>query len=406
MYFPVRAAASVLGMAALAGLCSAQEWTEAIVVQRFLEQSPYSKEARARSAIAAADARSRTRYANPTFNYSREGAGMTEFFQAEQSIPISGRLSLLRQAGASSVRATEAEAAFDLWQARTGVRLAFYQLVAAQEREKIYAAAIREIDGVIRILRDREREGEGSKFDRLRTERERAELLAEGALGQAATELERGRLLAFLPPDTQISAVAGAIETRLLALDSAALAQRALNVREDYRAEQRRVEQFRLEQRAAGRLGIPEPVVNAGLKRADVGENQIAKGPVIGVSIPLPLFNRGQAEVTRFAAEQERAGARLQILSQRIRAEIEGNVRAFNVRMQARDRYRQELAESGPELVRIATVAYQEGEIGILQLLDAYRTQRQAELRMLEIQAAVKQAQIELERVVGEELGK
>ena len=65
-----------------------------------------------------------------------------------------------------------------------------------------------------------------------------------------------------------------------------------------------------------------------------------------------------------------------------------------------------ELASTGPELVKIATVAYQEGEIGILQLLDAYRTQRQAQLRMLEIQAAVKEAQIELERAVGEELGK
>ncbi|MGE4056891.1 MAG: hypothetical protein AB7F99_19045, partial [Vicinamibacterales bacterium] len=83
-----------------------------------------------------------------------------------------------------------------------------------------------------------------------------------------------------------------------------------------------------------------------------------------------------------------------------------GTVRAFNVRVQARDRYRQELADSGPELIKIATVAYQEGEIGILQLLDAYRSQRQAQLRMLDIQAAVKEAQIELERVVGEELGK
>ena len=85
---------------------------------------------------------------------------------------------------------------------------------------------------------------------------------------------------------------------------------------------------------------------------------------------------------------------------------VEGTVRAFNVRVQARDRYRQELADSGPELIKIATVAYQEGEIGILQLLDAYRSQRQAQLRMLDIQAAVKEAQIELERVVGEELGK
>ena len=135
MHLPVRAAASVLNMTALAGLCSAQEWTEARVVQQFLEQSPYAREVRARSTIAQAAARSRTLWANPSFNYSRESAGLTEFFQAELSSPISGRLSLLRQAGASSVRATEAGGAFDLWQARTGVRLAFYQLVAAQERD-------------------------------------------------------------------------------------------------------------------------------------------------------------------------------------------------------------------------------------------------------------------------------
>src|SRR3712207_5429588 len=127
MHLRIRAAASVLSMAALARVCSAQEWTEASIVQRFLEQSPYSREVRARSAIAEAQARRRTLYANPSFNYSRESAGLTEFFQAEQSIPISGRLSLLRQAGASAVRATEAEGAFDLWQARTGVRAAFFQ---------------------------------------------------------------------------------------------------------------------------------------------------------------------------------------------------------------------------------------------------------------------------------------
>jgi cobalt-zinc-cadmium efflux system outer membrane protein len=179
-----------------------------------------------------------------------------------------------------------------------------------------------------------------------------------------------------------------------------------MGAREDYRAEQRRLEQFRLEERAADRLKIPDPVLNAGFKRADTGQNRIANGGVVGVTIPLPLFNKGQAEVARYSAEQERISARLQILTQRIRAAVEGTVRAFNVRVQARDRYRQELAGSGPELIKIATVAYQEGEIGILQLLDAYRSQRQAELRVLDIQAAVKEAQIELERVVGEELGK
>ncbi|MBX7136116.1 MAG: TolC family protein [Fimbriimonadaceae bacterium] len=406
MHLPNRAATSLLCVAALSGLCSAQEWTETSVVQKFLEQSPYAREARARAAIAQAEAKGRTLYANPSFNYTREGAGLTEFFQAEQAIPINGRLKLLRQAGDSAVRATEAEGAFDIWQARTSLRLAFYQLLAAQERERVYSTGLKEIENVIRVLRDREREGEGSKFDRMRTERERAELLAELALVRAEMELERSRLVAFLPPATEITTVAGQIETILAALDGTALVQRAMGAREDFRAEQRRLEQFRLEQRAADRLKIPEPVLNAGFKRADVGQNNIANGAVVGVTIPLPLFNNGQAEVARYSAEQERISARLQILTQRIRAAVEGNVRAFNVRVQARDRYRQELADSGPELIKIATVAYQEGEIGILQLLDAYRSQRQAQLRMLDIQAAVKEAQIELERVVGEELGK
>ena len=189
-------------------------------------------------------------------------------------------------------------------------------------------------------------------------------------------------------------------------LDATALVQRALASREDYRAEQRRLEQFRFEERAADRLKIPEPVVNAGLKRSDIGRNTLASGAVVGITLPLPIFNRGQAEVARFSAEQERVSARLQILSQRIQAAIEGTVRAFNVRVQARDRYRRELADSGPELIRIATIAYQEGEIAILQLLDAYRTQRLAQLRMLDVETAVKEAQIELERVVGEEIGR
>ena len=110
---------------------------------------------------------------------------------------------------------------------------------------------------MIRVLRAREREGEGSKFDRMRTERERAELLAELALVQAEMELERSRLVAFLPPATEIATVAGQIETILGPLDGAALVQRAMGAREDFRAEQRRLEQFRLEERAADRLKIP-----------------------------------------------------------------------------------------------------------------------------------------------------
>jgi len=396
--------AVLVGAAALNS--PAQEWTEAAIIESFLAQSPRAREARANVAIAEAEARGRTLFSNPSVNYSREGAGFTEFFQAEQALPITGRRKLLRQAGASLVRATEADGAFSLWQARSSLRQAFYRLLASQEREAIHASSLKDIEDVIRVLRDREREGEGSKFDRLRTDRERAELLAELALVRAETVLERAQVLAFLPPGTSLTTVSGQIEMPLLPLKAEELTRRAFTVREDYRAEQQRLEQYGLEQRAAERLRFPEPLLNAGLKRADIGQPGTANGAVVGITIPLPLFNKGQTEVARFTAQQERTSARLQVLSQEIRAAIEGTVQALNVRLLAHDEYRSELGETGPELVRIATIAYQEGEIGILQLLDAYRAQRQTQLRTLDIQSAVKEAQIELERVVGEEIGK
>jgi outer membrane protein TolC len=57
--------------------------------------------------------------------------------------------------------------------------LAFYDVLAAQHCESLYAAGLKDVENVIRVLATRECEGEGSKFDRLRTEREGAELQAE-----------------------------------------------------------------------------------------------------------------------------------------------------------------------------------------------------------------------------------
>lgn len=396
--------AAITGFWVLAVPGMAQEWTEESVVRRFLEQSPQVREARARAAIAGAEALGRRLSSNPRVRYVREGAGMTEFLQAEQTLHLSGRFGLLRQAGESAVRAAEADGAFDLWQARTSLRLAFYGMLAGQERERLYEAGVEEMDRVIAVLRRREQEGEGSSFDRLRTERERAELAAELEVARAGTQLERAALLAFLPSGDDVERVAGALAAAPQPLDAAALAQRAMGARQDVRAEQHRLTLFRQEQRAAERLRIPEPTVSAGFKRADIGMGVMARGGVVEIGVPLPLFNKGQAEVSRFTAEQERVNARLEMLARQVRALVEGQVRNLTVRAAARDRYRKELANTGEELIRIARVAYEEGEIGILQLLDAYRTVREGQVRMLELELSVREARIELERVMGEEL--
>jgi cobalt-zinc-cadmium efflux system outer membrane protein len=306
----------------------------------------------------------------------------------------------LRKAASAAVGASEAESTFILWGLRSDVRLAFYSLVRAQEREAVLRRGIEEITRLRRILSDREKEGEGSKYDRLRAEREIAELRAEQTIAETLIVQARAALLAFLPKDTDTPQVTGTLVSPP-SVPPAELLDRAFRARGDYRAEDGQIQRFRLEQTAAGRLRFPEPVVSAGLKRADNTRGDTDAGPVVSLTLPLPLFNRGTTEVQRFQAEETRARARRDVLAQQITAQVEGAYQTLLIRQRAADGYQKEISSRGADLTRIVQVAYQEGELGILELLDALRVSRQSQLRLLELQGAAREAEIELERVVG-----
>ena len=66
-----------------------------------------------------------------------------------------------------------------------------------------------------------------------------------------------------------------------------------------------------------------------------------------------------------------------------------------------RERYRAEAIRSADQVERIAQVSYDAGERGILELLDAYRTGGTARIRQAALDAAVRQAEIELEFASG-----
>lgn len=399
----------------LAVTCSAQTWTEARVVELFARQSPQAVAARAQVAVTRAEATARAMYGNPSFSYSREGAGLTQFFQVEQMLPLTGRIGILRQTVAPAVGAAEAEADGLVWQLRAEVRLTFYRLLALQGREGVLDATLKDMQEVIRVLAMREKEGEGSRFDRLRGERELVEIRAELASVHAQASQARGRLLEFLPQGTEIASVEGAVMPLEDLPALADLLARAVAARAELRADNQLVARLRLEQQAAGRLRYPEPVVSAGVKRADVLDfsqagrapaERAQNGAVVGITIPIPSFNRGQLEVTRLQAEQARVEAHRRALEHQIRQQVTGALQTLALRRDALQSYRRELGTRNEDLLTIAQAAYQEGQASILELLDVLRLQRQSQQRMIEFGAAAREAQIELERVMGQEVTK
>jgi outer membrane protein TolC len=88
----------------------------------------------------------------------------------------------------------------------------------------------------------------------------------------------------------------------------------------------------------------------------------------------------------------------------RIDAEIRAAHAALVVQQEHAARYRSATGETIESLLQIARVGYEEGELGILELLDAARLAVDGRLRLLELGAAVRRAAIELDRVVGMEI--
>jgi outer membrane protein TolC len=257
----------------------------------------------------------------------------------------------------------------------------------------------------VRVLREREGEGEGSAFDRLRAERELAEVQADLISAQAMTVRSQTQVASFLASGTESRTLVaqGQLEIGRPLPDLANLVSRALEVRGDYKAQEQQLQQLVWERQAAERLRIPEPIVSAGMKRVATA-SFADTGHIVSVSVPLPFFNRSRREAAVANANFTRTQAEKQALQQQIASEVKAAYQATEQRRRLAQDYKREVGEKNIELTRVARIAYQEGEHRILELLDAFRVTLRSELRVLDLVAAARLAEVELERAVGEEV--
>ncbi|MBI4456945.1 MAG: TolC family protein [Acidobacteria bacterium] len=382
---------------------NAQGLTEKEAISRFLSEHPQSREMRAAVAATTAETRAWTLWPNPVPSFSREGAGLAEFAQVQQQLPFNGRLRWLRQAGSEAVSAAQSQSEFARWEMISAIRIAFFDVLSAQEREAAIQTSMERLQEVIGILREREKEGEGSAYDRLRAERELSEFEADLAISLASAAEARGRLAAFLGDPTNSSEIRVRGELR----GSAALPpleellRRAIETRADLETEKHAHEQFVYQSRAAERLRIPDPIIGVGIKRGELATGATGIGSFVAVTIPIPIFNRGTEEMARFRAEAERAEARSEALERRIRGEVAGLYAALETRRTVALEYSRRLATQGEQLENITRTAFEEGEVGILGLLDALRVSAQARRRWIDLNAAAKLAELQLEQTAG-----
>lgn len=390
--------AGIIGFALiLPSLGMAQDRTEREVVDLIVRDGPQARAIRAGIEVTRREQLARLTYPNPSVMYSREGAGFTEFLQVEQSLPAFGLRAALSRAGVEATAAAEADTQARLWILRSDAASAVARLAAEQERQQVAEAYVRDVERLIEVLRTREREGEGSRFDRLRAEQELREARQSVTATAVAIAEARAVIAGMLPPGTTMGRVTRPSSTEP-APTPGDLMGRAISTRAELRALERARNRADAETQVARKARLPAPALFGGLKRADDGSGR-ERGGVFGVNVSLPLFDAGRREVARWTAERARIEGERAAVEQQVLAEIAGASEVLALRQSA---VAQDQEGSAEELMRIAEVAYREGDAGILELLDAVRTASRARARGVEIRLAARLAQIALERAVGD----
>jgi len=395
-------------LACLPRLAAAQTvLSEADALARLSADSPRVRAIRSTVEVTRAESvAAAARWPNPRFTFNRESvAGVTEnMFLVTQPLPVTGRRGLELDASAALVAASQQRADDEIRHVRAALRRAYADLVAAQQRETETTASRDRLRALAEVLARRESAGDAAGYDRLRAEREVSELEADLTTARVDRARAQGLLAGFFAPSTDPAAlvvtVAPAPRATLPPVEEfVASAERTLP---ELAALKHEVEASEFAIRAAGRRPIPEPEIVAGTKSSNVGGGDV--GGVFSVHVAVPLFDRAKPETTLAQARRAQSEARLAAVQSSLRAEVAA-LRAIVVeRRQAADSYRASTATSANQLERIAQVSYDAGERGILELVDAYRNSGASRLRLVALDAAARQAEIELELVSGWEI--
>jgi len=335
------------------------------------------------------------RWPNPTLDYTRESAGEAEqFLTLSQSFDFSGRRALRRRAAELRVEATQQEVAEQQLDLARIVRSEFSRSANQQELVRALTEWSKKIGAAAETAARLQAGGEVSGYDRRRLERERIGAEARLAAERGALVAAQRRLAGLLGVEHLDGVTLQQPAPPEIPADAELTARIAQ--RPDVAAIEKRIEAATLEGQAARRWRVPLFDLTAGMKNTDV-----ASGAILGAGVSLPIFNRSQGELLRTNAELAILDAQRALLVTRSRAEVGGLAAEARALRNAARLFRERALPTSERLTATAEAAYRAGEVGILELLDAYRSVLDAALETTSLEQRARDAEIALLRALG-----
>lgn len=394
----------------LAAACLAPAWAQptftlADALERARRDNPELKALALEAAAVGAAGGQAALPPNPALEYVREGR-MKEGGSATVQLSIPLELGGKRAARMAAARGGSRAAALDLAVGRARIEadvVAAYEAAYLAQEQVALAAQVSESGrraseaAARRVLA-----GKVSPVEEARARVAEANWRIEGVNAHKELEEARIRLASLLGSEAgAIGALAapGAPEASALRLGGAIDAAPAIG----RAAAEVEAGQAALQLERAQRM--PDVTLIVGSKR-EGPERERVRQNIIGLSVPLPLFNRNQWAILAAERRADKARAELEATRLRVRAEaLQAHARMQSALQQER-LVREDVLPGARYAAAAALQGFEAGKFNFLEVLDAQRTLVQAQAQHLRVLSDFYRAKADLSRLVGNTVSK
>jgi len=145
-------------------------------------------------------------------------------------------------------------------------------------------------------------------------------------------------------------------------------------------------------------MAIPDITVSGGIKRFNETEMDLW---VLGVSVPIPMFDRNQGGKLEAAAELEKSREELAAVRSRLALELEEARSVLAGSYEEAVELRKNVLAGAEKVYLAAGRSYRQGKTDYLNVLDAQRTMFEIRKRYIDVLAEYHSARADLERLTG-----
>lgn len=361
---------------------------------------PELRAQRADAGVAMASAEHAGRWADPVFGFDAaqvlspgsmfEWGAMLSF-----TLPVSGRLGILRDQAEAAHRVALAEVAAEEWEARFALRALWARWDHARRRLAMLDAALDRATGLEGVVSALMEQGEIPRVEGRLVSLRLVELRTRAIEAEWAATNARAAILAHmgLAPTSELE-----LEQDSVTIDPAPMApspEELLDRSPRLWAARERYEVSEQALRLAVREQYPDITLGGGY--GDEDDDRL----LMGVSLPIPVINANREGIARARAERERARVEAELAVGALLRELDEakrRSRTIGAQRAVFDQTAMEMIETQrQELTQLAQL----GEIGPLVVVSALDTELDVRERLLELELEFTIALIDMQRLIG-----